>query len=250
MDKLNVLMLEDELTTGHTIARYVSEHSHVAQVHGPLVSVNEAISWLNDHESPDLILADIELGDGLSFELFEELELKVPIIFITAYDQYLLKAFEVNSVDYLLKPTNRERVFKALDKFVESTAGSFDIRSLLSEINWKRPQYKQRFLVKKGIKSVVIIAQDIAYIEKDDFVYLVTQDDRRLIINYTLEELNGLLDPASFFRISRQAIVHIDHVAELQPNANNLTISLRKQPGKMLLVSQRNIPAFRKWLEA
>lgn len=247
---MRVLVIEDELTTGVSIISHLSAHPQITKVDGPLVSVDETLDWLSNRSLPDLILSDIELGDGLSFEVFFELDLMVPVIFITAYDKYLMKAFEVNSIDYLLKPASRELIFKALEKFflLQKEATRLSYRNLLSGIEWEKPVYKQRFVVKKGSRSRVIRIHEISFIEKKELTFLVTRSDERYVLNYSLEQLMRLLNPAEFFRISRQGIVHIDCVGELMPETNNLSICLSNPVNRRLVVSQRNVPDFRKWL--
>ncbi|MBO3700861.1 LytTR family DNA-binding domain-containing protein [Roseivirga sp. E12] len=249
---MEVLIIEDEQATSRQIVRHLESYGSKLQILQPLTSVSETIAWLSNNPEPDLIFSDVELGDGLCFEIFSELPLNVPIVFLTAYDRYMLKAFEVNSIDYILKPASEERMHQAVDKYFKRHVSSnyeFELHQLLKELKLKELNYKQRFLVKKGAKTVVIRIFEIAYFEKDEVVFLVTRNSGKFVVNHSLEELISILDPKLFFRVNRQCIVHVDCIKEMKPAINNLKIALEGFLNLEIIVSQRNVPAFRKWLE-
>ena len=246
---MRVLIIEDEITSGKTLTSHLHEYKDDFQVYGPLVSIHESVEWLMNHAAPDLIFMDIQLGDGLSFEIFDELELNAPIIFVTAYDEYALRAFEVNSVAYLLKPISKEQVWKALDKY--NLIHSLNRSShLFDQLSWQRIKYKQRFLVKRGTKGVVVGIQDVVLFEKsNDLTFLVDHQRNRYVIEFTLTKLMTLVNPERFFRINRQQIVSRDTIGEIVQESNTLRIQLTEPLGQELSVSQRNVSAFKSWLK-
>lgn len=249
-----VLIIEDEQVTASNLKRMLIRYDAHIQVLGVLSSVSEAIHWLINNPQPDLIFLDVQLGDGLSFEIFDDVELITPIIFTTAYDEYLQQSFELNSIDYLLKPYSFERLAKALDKFKKlyeqqmlSPLQSHQIPNL---IDWQKPAFKARFLVKIGSQLRVIPSSSIAYFVKDDLVLLIDDQGGKYAMSQSLDELGKQVNPAEFFRINRQYLVHFDSIHEIHQDGQQITLYLKPLPYTHTKVSQRNMQSFKQWLES
>jgi DNA-binding LytR/AlgR family response regulator len=218
-------------------------------------SISSSVEWLNQHPAPDLILMDIELADGQSFAIFNSVEVKTPVIFTTSYDEYALKAFKVNSIDYLLKPVQKEDLEDALKKFhnlKNQHPTGFNMDSLVKELQQKlQPrEYRKRFLVKNGQKLVSIETKDIAYFYSDGRLnFFKTHDNKKLIIDYTMDDLEDLLDPDQFFRISRSFFVSIASIEKIDDYfGNRLILNLRPSVDKEALVSREKVADFKKWM--
>ena len=195
---MKVVVFEDEKLASDRLIELVKSLRPDTEVLAAMKSVEAAVLWLENNEHPDLIISDIQLLDGPSFDIFEEVEVKTPVIFTTAYDQYAIKAFEVNSVDYLLKPIQKEKLGHALNKYdqmgANSGEGSIDIEQIKLALREEKTEYKARFLVKLGQRIKAIPTEKIAYFfSQDKLTYLVTFEGQKLPIDQTLEELEGLL---------------------------------------------------------
>ncbi|PHN05095.1 LytR/AlgR family response regulator transcription factor [Flavilitoribacter nigricans] len=250
---MRILIIEDEPETAAHLQRLIQQYAPPElQLAGPLRSIRESIEYLHNQPPPDLIFLDIQLADGLSFEIFDEIELQTPIVFTTAYNQFLQRAFEVNSLDFLLKPIRYEHLARSLDKYQklyqQKARPGIDSRRLRDILPWERHRYRSRFLVKRGKRLVVIPTAEIAYLLKDDIVLLITLEGRKFPLPHSLEEAAQLLDPQFFFRINRQCIVHLQAIREIRQEGNQLLLSIQPTTANWLTVSQRNIPAFKNWL--
>jgi len=221
---MKVLIIEDERITAEGLAEQLRELRPGAEVVDIIGTVEEATEWFNLHAEPDLIFCDIHLSDGISFEIFREVEVKTPVIFTTAYDQYAIEAFQVNSIDYLLKPIRKKDLAAALKKFEERSRGQAALQlqkmqNLLEQqmkSRGKAGSYKSRFLVKIGDTMKTIPVEKIAYFKAEEgVVFLITRQGKRYIIDYTLDKLEEELDPEIFFRANRQLLVHIEAVKEV-----------------------------------
>lgn len=247
---MRVLIIEDEGIAVRNLIRYLEDAPQEFQVVGVIATVTEAISWLGQHE-PDLIFMDIHLEDGSCFEIFDLVTVQAPIIFTTAYDQYALQAFEVNSLDYLLKPIAPERFRKALDKLTKRRMDPFDSEVLGRFLNVMRRQsnYKTRFLVRQGENLISIPVEDIAYFEKGDIVVLVTRRGSRYPVNFALDELQAVLDPDLFMRLNRQYMANIHAIGEVKLFfKGKLRIILKPDPGDEITVSQEKARLVKAWL--
>jgi DNA-binding LytR/AlgR family response regulator len=219
------------------------------------------VEWLQQNPAPDLILMDIELADGQSFEIFKLVEVTSPVIFTTSYDEYALKAFKVNSIDYLLKPVQKEELQLALDKYqqmklryaVRDTAeGEARLDVLLKELRrqLEPKEYRKRFLVKQGQKLVSIDIGDIAYFFSDGRLnFFKTTDNRKFVVDYTMDELEEMIDPKHFFRISRAFYVSVGCIDRIEEYfGNRLILTLRPALDKEALVSREKVTDFKKWM--
>lgn len=254
---MTILLLEDEYPAAERLQRLLQQADPTAVVLGVVRSVADGRQWLATHPAPDLILADIQLTDGLSFEIFEHVGLSSPIIFTTSYDEYAIKAFRVRSVDYLLKPVKLAELKGALAKYHDLRAAFSPLESsqrlerLLDSLPLSGRTYKSRFLVASGQQLLPLEIGQVAYfISRNELTTLVTHDGRRFVLDYTLEQLEKLLDPAQFFRANRQLLTHLGAVRRLHPYFNGkLKLDLHPEASEELLVSREKTPHFKAWLE-
>lgn len=252
---MKVLIVEDEELAVKKLRKTLETVDATAEVVGTVDSIKSGVEWLEQNPQPDLILMDIELADGQSFEIFNLTEVKSPVIFTTSYDEYALKAFKVNSVDYLLKPIQKDELQSALEKFKKThAAGKADINidSLVKELQLKlQPkEYRKRFLVKNGQKLVSIEVNDIAYFYSDGRLnFFKTSDNKKFVVDYTMDELEEMLDPERYFRISRSFYVSIASIDKIDDYfGNRLILQLKPAVYKEALVSREKVTDFKKWM--
>jgi DNA-binding LytR/AlgR family response regulator len=252
---MNILIIEDEHLAVKKLEKILQGLSISTTIVGATDSIASSVSWLQENPAPDLILMDIELADGQSFEIFNLTEVQSPVIFTTSYDEYALKAFKVNSVDYLLKPIQAEELEAALHKFTKTRGRlrqEMNMDSLIDALHQKLlpREYRKRFLVKHTQKLISVEVDDIAYFYSDGRVnFFRTKDNRRIMIDYTLDELEDLLDPAHFFRISRSFYISIPCVDKIEEYfGNRLILNLKPQNDKEALVSREKVTDFKKWM--
>jgi DNA-binding LytR/AlgR family response regulator len=249
---MKIIIIEDELPALKRISKLVKDILPKAEILGTADNIEGAVELFRAFPEAQLALMDIELADGQSFEVFNRVEVKVPIIFTTAYDEYALKAFKVNSIDYLLKPIDAEELKQALDKLslLQQVSPALNLNQLLQSINQKSAGYKQRFLVKMGQKYLSIGISEIAFFHAaEKLVYLVTKEQRKYIIDYTLDELEQMVDPHIFFRLNRQYLSHIESIESISSYFNGkLKIILKPVVAEEILVSRERASDFKQWL--
>ncbi|MFY0608495.1 MAG: response regulator transcription factor [Cyclobacteriaceae bacterium] len=251
---MRVLLLEDEHLASERLINLIKEVQPQVNIVGVLRSIHEGKEWFANEEHPELIISDIKLLDGLSFELFKDLNIEIPIIFTTAYDQYAIKAFEVNSIDYLLKPIPKEKLKEAIDKFVDRSENDkfpADFAGLYDLIQNKKRSYKSRFLIKVGNKMAAVSVESIAYFySQNKLTYLVTKDGRKLAMDPTLEVLEEQLDPDTFIRANRQFIISFNAISEIHPYfKGRLKLELEPPSDQELVISADRTPGFKHWLD-
>ena len=266
---MRILLLEDEYPAAERLQRLLAQAAPTAQVLAVLDTVAGALAWLAAHPAPDLILSDIQLADGLSLDVFAQAVVRSPVIFTTAYDQYALQAFRANGIDYLLKPLKLPELQAALAKFLElgarphalgATAGAPGASASLASLErlldaLPRPQrpYKTRFLVRQGDNLLPLPTTEAAWFQsRHDTVTLATHNGRRFVVDYTLEQLEGLLDPSQFFRLNRQLLAQLPAVRRLVPHlGGKLLVELSPAPTgpDAVLVSKEKASAVKSWLE-
>lgn len=252
---MTILIVEDEELAVKKLQKTLEAVDATAQVMGVTDSIESSVEWLQQNPTPDLILMDIELADGQSFEIFNLTEVKCPVIFTTSYDEYALKAFKVNSVDYLLKPVQKEELLAAITKFKKmqpGATGEVSIESLVKQLQQKlQPkEFRKRFLVKHAQKLVSIEVSEIAYFYSDGRLnFFKTNDNRKFVVDYTMDELEDMLDPEKFFRISRSFYVSISSVEKIDDYfGNRLILGLKPVVDKEALVSREKVTEFKKWM--
>lgn len=251
---MNVIIIEDEKPSARRLQRMLSELEIEGQT--MLHSVEESITWFQNNEHPDLIFLDIQLSDGLSFEIFEAIEIKSAVIFTTAYDEYALQAFKLNSIDYLLKPIDEDDLKAAVEKFKDRTPKQKsvtldfnDIKKLL--VNPIEREYKKRFSVKVGQHLKLINIDDIeCFYSENKGTYVYTSEGRNYLLDTTLEQLEEELEPHKFFRISRKFYVNINAIKDMVSYTNSrLQIKLHTFDEHEVIVARERVKDFKDWLE-
>ena len=256
---MKILIVEDEDLAVKKLQKTLLAVDESADVIGVTDSIKGTVDWLQNNSLPDLILMDIELADGQSFEIFNLIQVKPPVIFTTSYDEYALKAFKVNSIDYLLKPIQKEELQAALDKFKQikgsvlvEEKGDVNIGNLIKELQQKlQPkEYRKRFLVKQAQKLVSIDVGDIAYFYSDGRLnFFKTCDNKKYVVDYTMDELEDMLDPDKYFRTSRSFYVSVNCIDQIHDYfGNRLLLHLSPVVDKEVLVSREKVMDFKKWM--
>ena len=256
---MNAIIIEDEHLIARELQYKIAQVAPDIKITETLPSVKTARKWLMENAEPDVVFADIQLSDGVSFEIFEQYDLKCPVIFTTAYDEYAIKAFKVNGVDYLLKPIDMDELKKAIDKAraIYNSRSQYpkDMQQLLAMI--RQPgqapasAYKEKFVVKFRNQWLPVYTKDIACFYRENLNYLLTFNGDKHILDFTtLEEIEEMLDPRMFFRANRQSIVHIDAIQSVRPLDNQKLVLTLRAPIKMEQdVSREKAPGFKKWFE-
>ncbi len=249
---MKVVIIEDEKPAARRLSRMLNDLKiePIAMLH----SIEESVNWFYNNEHPDLLFLDIQLSDGLSFEIFEEIEIKSAIIFTTAYDEYALKAFKLNSVDYLLKPIDADELKNAVDKFEKihnsNNLKAFTQQQLKELIFPTTNSFKKRFTVKIGQHLKLIPSKNIeCFYSENKATYFCTNTNRNYMIDYTLEELESKLSPEIFFRVSRKYFVHINAIKDIISYTNSrLKIILNNYKEAEIIVSRERVKDFKNWL--
>ncbi|MCD4747107.1 MAG: LytTR family DNA-binding domain-containing protein [Bacteroidales bacterium] len=252
---MKVIIIEDEQLAAERLIELIKKYDPAIEIIGKFDSVKKSILWFSKNVHPDLVFMDIQLGDGLSFEIFEHTIIDCPVIFTTAFDEYAIRAFKVNSIDYLLKPIDFDELTTAINKFKSSYKSQIN-QKLDNEVFDKVLQmlgknYKNRFLIKVGehIKSINVDDINFFYsLEKATF--LKTKSDNNYVIDYSLEQLENLIDPQQFFRINRKYLVNLNAIIDIITYSNSrLNIILKHSEDKDVIVSREKVSKFKKWLD-
>lgn len=249
---MNILIIEDENPAAKRLMQLIKEVLPKAFLYGNLDSIESSIDWLSSNPAPDLIFCDIQLADGLSFSIFEKIEVNSPIIFTTAFDQYAIKAFKLNSIDYLLKPIDPKELKHAIEKFQQQIqTPTLDFNKIKEIIQAENKTYKSRFLVKIGEKIQSIQASDAAYFYSEERItFLKTYENKKFILDYTLDQLENMLEPKQFFRLNRKYITSFSSISEIHTYSNSrLKIILKDCSDNDILVSREKVGAFKDWLD-
>ena len=251
---MNILIIEDEQATARHTKKMLEEIDHGVNVLGILDSIESAVKWFRSHAEPDLLLLDIHLADGLSFEIFKEVEIVCPVIFATAFDQYAIQAFRVNSVDYLLKPISKEALMEALKKFrklsLANTASVIDYRKLAEMLSNKGPELIKRIMIRYGENIKAIDIKDVAYFHTEEKnVFLTTFENKNYPVDFSLDELETKLDAIRWFRINRQFIISFESIEKMiSYSKSRIKIALRPQCPSESISSTERSGDFKLWL--
>ena len=253
---MTVVIVEDEKMAADRLASLLHKHNPEIEVLAHIESVKKGIQWFRDQAPPDLVFMDIQLADGLSFEIFEVVEVKAPIIFTTAYDEYALKAFKVNSIDYLLKPIDEddlEAAFKKLSALRKADHQTPQVQSGQIEelVRMLSQPYKSRFIIKVGehIKSVVV-KDIVCFFSREKATFFTTREPRNYLIDYSLEQVEKMLDPQSFFRVSRKYIIALEAIQDIISYSNSrLKVILQQPADDEIIVSRERVGDFKRWLD-
>ena len=254
---MNVIIIEDEVPAAEKLERYLAKYDGSIRVIAKFDAVAPTVSWLQENQDQvDLIFMDIQLTDGLSFQIFQQIPIHKPVIFTTAFNEYALDAFKVNSIDYLLKPITFTDLSTSMLK-LETLRQQFASRDQSQRMRdalatFQQKQYKSRFMVKVGehIRSITTDQISMLYADGRD-VYMVTTQGRKFIIDYTLESLENILDPKNFFRINRTFILNINAIKDVLVYSNSrLKITLTQEFDKEIIVSREKVNEFKNWLNS
>lgn len=251
---MRVLIVEDESMAARRLSQLLQKSQPDIEILTTLDSVKRAVKWLGENEA-DLLFFDIQLADGLSFEIFEQVEVNAPIIFTTAFDEYAIKAFKLNSIDYLLKPIDPEELDQALLKykrqFEKQESPLLNMALIEQAMQMMTKKYKERFVVKIGEHIHTLPVTDTAYFfSQEKATYLQTQEKNRFIIDYTLEQVEQLVDPQRFFRINRKYLVSLEAVKGIVTYSNSrLRLILNHSDDMDAIVSRDKVNDFKKWLD-
>ena len=253
---MDILIIEDEILAAERMQMLVKNYDPSINIIGILESVEEAVEWLRTKKQPDLLLVDIQLADGHSFEIFKKVQIDKPIIFTTAYDQYALDAFQLLSIDYVLKPVTAVALSNAFAKYKSLTQQPAPVNNYAEVLQYVKEnlssKYKNRFLGKVGQRTYFIQVQDVAYFTADNkIVHLVARDGKRYLKNATMEKLEQILDPQIFFRVNRKIIIHIDAIEQIKPYDNNRLIIMVKgiPTAEEIIISREKVAEFKIWAD-
>lgn len=254
---MKTVIIEDEAFAADALEAMILKLRPAMEITARLESVEEALEWFSGNPQPDLMFCDIHLSDGSSFEIFKNIDLQSPVIFTTAYNEYAIEAFKVNSVDYLLKPIKQKALEQAVEKFESLQNGSMqreleNIKNLLQQSALKKTEVKKsRFMVKSGQSIRVIQQEEAAYfLAEEGVVLLVNFEKQRFIVNYTLDQLEEQLNETIFFRVNRQLIVNINAVAKAEPYFKGRLILQTDPPtNEDQVISSNKAAAFKDWLD-
>lgn len=246
---MKTLIIEDEIAAANNLKRIIKESFPDVEIVAIEQTVVGALNYLNNNKDIDIILSDIQLSDGLSFEIFENIQVDIPIIFTTAFDEYALRAFNVQSIDYLLKPISPVKLQRAFNKYqnLTSKSGIENVSKLISD--YSKNAYKQRFLVKFGSQFKSIASNEIAYFYKEDYIMLVTVEGKEYPLNYTLDEIEKVVKPDTFIRVNRQFIISANCISKIYQHSKS-RIKLILNPGeKELVISNEKTSDFKNWID-
>lgn len=250
---MNIIIIEDEKPAARLLQRKLEKLGYTIKT--LLHSVEESISWFGNNSHPDLLFLDIQLSDGLSFEIFDKIEVKSPIIFTTAYDEYALRAFKLNSIDYLLKPIDEEELSTAIlkfkNQFQKNAVTSLDFEAIKRMlINPVQKEFKTRFSVKIGNQIKVITIDEIeCFYSENKGTYLHTFENRNYLLDLTLEQIQEDLDSKCFYRVSRKFIIPMKAIKEIQLHSNSrLKIILPSYKEEEVIVAREKVQDFKSWI--
>jgi len=249
----NILIIEDEHYAAKRLQTLLAECLSDAHIVGVCDSIEDSVEFLKNNPKPELIFMDIQLADGLSFEIFKQIEVMTPVIFSTAFDEYTLQAFKVNSIDYLLKPVDKKELVNALDKFKslhQNKSQYPNWQELIHTFQQPKKIYKTRFLVKNGQEFIRLNVADVAYFYSEDgLTFAVNTKGKRHIIDPTLDQLLEQINPESFYRINRKQIVQIDSISKIHTYFNNrLKLDLIPVFSDEVIVSRERVKSFKSWI--
>jgi len=247
---MKVLIIEDEKPAARRLTKLLLEVDPTTEILNILDSVESTILWLSKNPPPQVMLMDINLGDGSSFDILKKTHINCPIIFVTAFDEFAIDAFKVNSVDYLLKPVKKEDLEKAILKFknLQYNYSSTGIENLLQNEGKK---YKDRFVIKLGNKIKSILVNDIAYLfSKEKLSFICDKEGKNFPIDLSLDKIEDLLDPTDFFRVNRQIITNASSIKDIQTSSKSRIILTLEPPASMeAVISSERSSLFKKWLK-
>ena len=252
---MKIMIVEDEPLAAAQLRKLLGQIEPGATIVAECDTVEATVKWLGNNHAPDLAFFDIQLGDGLSFDIFKKTKIDLPVIFTTAYDQYAVQAFKVNSIDYLLKPIDHDELTSAMEKYHKQRKNTPHpitpalIQSLIDSAS--KASYKKRFLVKIGDKLRTVESSSVCYFYSYlKGTFLKADDGRNYLLDITLELIEEMIDPDQFFRINRKYLIALDSIVEIYPYSNSrLKLKIKNQEEDDFLVAREKVKAFKEWLE-
>jgi DNA-binding LytR/AlgR family response regulator len=251
---MKILIIEDEPQAAQRLETLITQLVPDATVSGKIESVKEAVSWLKKNVHPDVILMDIQLADGISFQIFDQCEVMAPVIFTTAYEEYAVRAFKVNSIDYILKPVDKQELQSALNKVLDKQRSKPEMHEILKTmgeaIKKLSKNYKTRFMIKVGEHLRTIEVSSIRFFYSHEKVTVcVTDENRNLILDHTLEQLEEILNPERFYRINRKYLVSAEAIQDIIAYTNSrLRLVLKGCADQDIIVARERVQEFKDWL--
>ena len=255
---IKVVIIEDELPAQRLLKETLQEINFDTKVIGCFNSIKSAVEWFQNNPHPDIVLLDIQLSDGLSFEIFKQANVESAIIFTTAYDEYAIQAFKVNSIDYLLKPVEKDKLKTAFEKyhnynkqFIQKQNSNIDFSELASLIKGEKTEYRKRFLIQSNESFFHLPVEDIAlFYSMQGITFAVTFEKREYPVNFSLESLKEQLNPDIFFKINRQFIVNIDAIKRVHSYFNGkLKLEIKPSHTEVIIVGKDKAAAFKRWMD-
>jgi len=244
-----ILIIEDEIPAVKRLKALISKHFVQATLLATLDSVEDSVHWLRTNPAPDLIFMDIQLADGQSFDIFTQVDIQSPIIFITAYNDYAIKAFDVNGLDYLLKPINVKRFEQSIERYLGQSQQP-DYRQIFKEIQ-TQSSYKSRFLVKKGEQFIIVPIDQIAFFQfLDGYTHIFTKENQQFIIDDSIESISRQLNPNTFFQVNRKTILGIAFIVKISSWFNSrLKVETHPKSPEDIIVSRDRVKEFKAFLD-
>jgi DNA-binding LytR/AlgR family response regulator len=252
---MRILIIEDEPQAAARIEKLIKEIIPEGEVVEKLDTVKRSVEWLKKNPPPDLILLDVQLADGISFDIFQHCRVNSPVIFTTAYDQYAMRAFKLNSIDYILKPIDKAELAAAVQKFRDLSGSRQGNEEMMNNIHTAfqmlMKKYKTRFVIKVGEHIRTIEVDDVRYFfSQDKTSFCATKENRNFVLDFTMDQLEGLLDPRQFFRINRKYIVRAGCIQDIITHTNSrLKILLKGSDDNEIIVARERVQEFREWLD-
>lgn len=249
---MKILLIEDERPAANRLVKLLTPHFPEAEFPENLDTVSKAVRWFGENPAPDLIFCDIQLADGISFEIFEKVKVTTPVIFTTAFDQYAIRAFQVNAIDYLLKPIDPAELARAVDKFKSRQVKPIlDLELLKGLLQPEKKSFKNRFLVRFGEKIQSVAVEEIAFFFSEERVtFLQTFAGKKYVLDSTLEQVESQVDSVLFFRLNRKYLTKVDAVDEVLTYSNSrLKVKLKNCPDHDILISREKVGDFKEWLD-
>lgn len=259
MNSIQIVIIEDEPLAADRLIRQLKKSPVQIRVLEVLESVAQALKWFTSHPSPDLVLSDIQLGDGISFQIFEQNLVACPIIFTTSYDEFALRAFKVQSLDYLLKPIKQEELDLTLSRYMDKKKQEDvpwiqmqeKIAQMMTQMGIPKTNFRERFIVRQADQLIPVSVSEVAYFfTRNDWVCLITHNGKQYLVDGNLEELEKTLDPGRFFRLNRQYLAQIESIEKAFSHLNGkLKLELNPNPEEEVFVSREKAAAFKGWWE-
>lgn len=252
---MKVVIIEDEPQAAQRLEKLIKVLEPGAEIIVTMDSVKQAVAWFKKDIAADLIFMDIQLADGISFQIFEQCEVKSPVIFTTAFDAYALKAFKVNSIDYILKPVDSDELKVAILKFKQLTRGSGDTKVILENIGQAvqmlTKRHKTRFMIKVGEHLRTVEVENILYFySQEKTTFCVTQEGRNFILDYSMEQLEEMIDPERYYRINRKYLVASNAIQDIITYTNSrLRLVLKNSDDNDVIVARERVQEFKDWLD-